>query len=304
MATICRVTIPPGGPPFQQQYAGPPQGYPPGYGLSPGHLGQPPTGGPMAPGMGAPPGQGFGAPPGHGLGAPPGYGPGGPGGYGPGGPAGYGPGMATGYGPGAMVIDVGKDTARKAVMGSVVAGVLGLVAVVSGLVGAVDGGAVAGIVAIVIGLLFLAIPLATIGLRRKMFRHRALVFEPAGIRWDDPQGQPWAIPWGELGAVSISKHTPRQTPMDASAAIASKAAEKMVGERAHVRLDLYPADPSFAGRHPELAHLWERQGVKGGYRLPLGSSANFIPQIATAMGRFAPQIYRGVNATEGFMGLR
>jgi hypothetical protein len=29
----------------------------------------------------------------------------------------------------------------------------------------------------------------------------------------------------------------------------------------------------------------------------------FIPVIAGAMGRFAPALYRGVNATEGFMGL-
>jgi hypothetical protein len=52
-----------------------------------------------------------------------------------------------------------------------------------------------------------------------------------------------------------------------------------------------------------MAHLWERQGVQNGYRLPLGSNVNFIPTIAAAMGRFAPHIYRGVNATEGFMGL-
>jgi hypothetical protein len=37
--------------------------------------------------------------------------------------------------------------------------------------------------------------------------------------------------------------------------------------------------------------------------LPLGSNVRFIPVIAGAMGRFAPSIYRGVNATEGFMGL-
>jgi hypothetical protein len=70
-----------------------------------------------------------------------------------------------------------------------------------------------------------------------------------------------------------------------------------------VRLDFHPVDPSFAGRHPELAHLWERQGVQNGYRLPLGGNVQFIPEIASAMARFAPGIYRGVNASEGFMGL-
>jgi len=220
------------------------------------------------------------------------------------GPGPMGPGMFPGYGPGAVVIDVGGTDGKKAAIGAVVAGVVGLVAIIAGIAGATDGGVGGGIAAIVIGALFLIPVVFVIARRDKVFRPRKLVFEPAGIRWDDPRGAPWAIPWTELAAVSVNKHSPQQVPESVNDKIVGAATEKIVGERAHVRLDLYPADPSFAGRHPELAHLWELQGVRGGYRMPLGSNVSFIPTIAHAMGRFAPQIYRGVNATEGFMGLR
>jgi hypothetical protein len=43
--------------------------------------------------------------------------------------------------------------------------------------------------------------------------------------------------------------------------------------------------------------------VAGGYRLPLGNKAQLVPVVEQAMVRFAPGIYRGVIATEGFMGL-
>lgn len=207
-----------------------------------------------------------------------------------------------GYGPGAVVIDVGQVDGRKAIAGAVVAGVVGIVAVVAGLAGAVDGGAGVGIAVTVVGVLFLVPVVLVIAGRKKVFRARRLVFEAGGLRWDDPSGAPWAIPWRELAAVSINKHTPRQIgPESVSDKIVGAATEKIAGERAHVRLDLFPADPSFPGRHPELAHLWQQQG---GYRLPLGSNADFIPTVAQAMARFAPAIYRGINATEGFMGLR
>jgi hypothetical protein len=215
-----------------------------------------------------------------------------------------GPGVAQGYGPGAVVVDVGSTNGKRAAVGAVVAGVLGLVAVVSGLAGAVDGGVGVGIAVTVIGVLFL-LPAVFVVIRREaVFRPRKLVFEQAGIRWDDPKGAPWAIPWTELAAVSVSKHSPRQVGSESIGdKIGGAVNDKIAGERAHVRLDLYPADPSFAGRHPELAHLWERQGVQGGYRMPLGTNVKFIVPIAQGMGRFAPHLYRGVNATEGFMGL-
>ncbi|MFI7678375.1 hypothetical protein [Actinophytocola sp. NPDC049390] len=212
---------------------------------------------------------------------------------------------AFGPGPGGapVVVDVGKTNGRKATVGAVVAGAIGLLAVVSGLAGAVDGGGGATAIAIVIGCLFLVLPVGLIVRRDKIFRPHRLIFEPAGLRWDDPRGAPWAVPWSELAAVSISKHGAAQVgPESVQDKLVGAASDKVLGERAHVRLDIYPADPSFAVRHPEMAHLWERQGVKNGYRLPLGSNVKFIPVIASAMGRFAPGIYRGVNATEGFMG--
>lgn len=203
-----------------------------------------------------------------------------------------------------MVIDVGKTNARKAVVGAVVAGVLGLVAVGSAIFGGIDGGTGAAIAAGVVGSVFLLLPISLIAMRKRVFRPRHLVFEPGGLRWDDPRGAPWVVPWSELAALSISKHSPRRVgPESISDKLAGAAADRIAGERAHVRIDFFPADPGFAGRHPEIAHLWERQGVRNGYRLPLGSNVRFIPTIASAMARFAPHIYRGVNATEGFYGL-
>lgn len=246
-----------------------------------------------APGYFPAPGTGYGAPA---MGAPAS----GPAAGGFGQPAPFGP----GFGGPPVIIDVGKTNGRKAVIGAVVAGALGLTALIAGIGGAADGGAGVGIVMIVIGLLLLVLPAGLVVRRDKIFRPHRLIFEPAGLRWDDPQGAPWMVPWSELAAVSISKHSPSEygTP-SLQDKIVGAASDKIAGERAYVRLDLFPADPGFAGRHPEMAHLWERQGVKNGYRLPLGSNVKFITTIATAMGRFAPHIYCGVNSTEGFMGL-
>jgi hypothetical protein len=203
-----------------------------------------------------------------------------------------------------VVIDVDKANGRKAIIGSVVAGGMGLLAFLSGIMSAFNGGVGGGVAAIVIGLLFLMVPGAVVVKAKKIFRQQHLVFEQQGLRWDDPEGAPWAVPWRELAAVSISKHSPMQVgPETVQNKLVGAASDKIVGERAHVRLDFYPIDPTFAGRHPELAHLWERQGVQNGYRLPLGGNVAFIPVIAAAMARFAPSIYRGVHATEGVMGL-
>lgn len=201
------------------------------------------------------------------------------------------------------VIDVGATDTRKGIVGGIVAGTIGLIAIVAGLFGAVDGGAVAGIIAIVIGAVFLLIGLLPVMMHRKAFRPRKLIVEQPGIRWDDPQGRPWAVAWGELAAVSISKHGALKLPESASEKIVGATTEKLLGENVLVRLDFYPADLGFRGRHPELEHLWEFQDVKGGYRLPLGKSPKYIPLIDAAARHFAPTIYRGVHQTEGFMGL-
>jgi len=256
-----------GPPPSPPQQWGPPAGYPPP---------QPPQP-PQQPGM--PPGPG----PGHYPNQVPGPGP--------------GPGPAGGP----VAIDVGGTAARQLVIGAVVSGVVGLIAIVAGLGGDVDGGGEAA--AIVIGGLFLVPPLLVVTMSKQLFRPRKLVFEPRGVRWDDPQGKPWAIAWSELVAVSISKHSAMKTPQTLNDKLVGAATDKMIGERAHVRLDLYPAHPSFPHQHPQMAHLWERQGVKNGYRLPLGSNVKYIPIIDQAMRTFAPQVYRGVQVTEGVMGL-
>jgi hypothetical protein len=270
--------MPPPGPQYPQQPPGPP---PYQYGPPPQQFGAPPPQRYAPPG---PPQQNYGPPPQQ-FGPPPG--PPAPGSMG---------------GP-PVVLDVGKDATKKVIIGSSVSGIIGLIAIISGIAGAVEGGGGTRIAVIVVGSLFMLPVVITLAMAKKVFRPRRLVFEPAGLRWDDPQGAPFAVPWSELAAVAISKHTPREVPQDLSGHLAGKAADKIGGERAHVRLDLYPADPGFANRHPEMAHLWERQGVQRGYRLPLGGNANFIPTIAQGMGRFAPQIFRGVQHTEGMMGL-
>ncbi|MFL6126946.1 hypothetical protein [Actinophytocola sp.] len=307
-------------------YPTPPPGYGQPPGAPPGGYGPPfppaPTGGygavgtapgappPANPSPYASPTAGYPA-----AGAPGGYGPPGAG-YPPAGASAFAP-LPTGVpgfgppgvaAPGAggppVVVDVGRTNARKAVIGATVAGVIGLIALVSGIFGAVDGGIGVGMIAVVIGLLFLILPVGLVVRRDKVFRPQHLVFDAAGLRWDDPRGAPWMVPWSELAAVAISKHSPKSVgPESLQDKIVGAASDRIAGERAHVRLDFFPADPGFAGRHPEIAHLWERQGVQNGYRLPLGSNVKFIPVIASAMGRFAPHVYRGVNATEGFYGL-
>jgi hypothetical protein len=69
--------------------------------------------------------------------------------------------------------------------------------------------------------------------------------------------------------------------------------------RVLVRLDLFPGDPGFRERHPEMEHLWELHRVRSGYRLPLGSAPRFIPPMDEALRRYPPDIYRGV-VDEGF----
>jgi hypothetical protein len=200
-----------------------------------------------------------------------------------------------------VVIDIGQTAGRQAGVGAGVAGAVGLIAIYAGLAGEVDGGG--EVAAVVIGVLFLLPALLVVAFAKQVFRPRKLVIEPGGIRWDDPQGLPWAVAWPELAAVSISKHSRMQVPMSANDRLVRAATDKALGERAFVRIDLYPADAGFAQRHPQMNPLWGRQGVAGGYRLPLGNKADLVPVIDRALRRFAPGAYRGVVATEGSLGL-
>lgn len=218
-------------------------------------------------------------------------------------PPGYGPPPPMPPGQ-PVVIDVGATATKQLIVGSIVLGAIGGIALVSGLIGAVDGGSGGAIAAIAIGAVFLLLGLLPVMMRRKAFRPRKLIFEPAGVRWDDPQGQPWAVAWGELAAVSISKHSKLEVKQESlNDKIVGAATDKLTGENVLVRLDLYPADPGFRARHPQMERLWEMHDVKNGYRLPLGRNAKYVQPIAHALASFAPQIYRGVQTTEGFMGL-
>ncbi|MEW1847553.1 hypothetical protein AB0392_57170, partial [Nonomuraea angiospora] len=120
-------------------------------------------------------------------------------------------------------------------------------------------------------------------------RPRKLVFDAYGVRWDDPQGRPWAAPWAELSGVGISRTQQRRVKL-----------ADYIMRKTMVRLDLFPADPGFRGRHPDLEHLWEFHTVKNGYRLPLGSNPKYIPVIEHAMRQYRPAIYLGIR-DEGFM---
>lgn len=199
-----------------------------------------------------------------------------------------------------MVIDVGRATGKRLVIASIVSGALGLISVCAGLTGAVEGGIGVAVAAIAIGAVFLLIGLLPLLMHRKVFRPRRLVIEQPGIRWDDPQGQPWAVPWRELSGVALSKHGAIEVDHSVNAKVSGAISDRVLGESVLVRLDLFPADPGFHQRHPELAHLWAQDR----YRMPFGRSPWLIPQIDAAIRQFQPALYRGVQETEGFMGLR
>ncbi|SDH09805.1 hypothetical protein [Nonomuraea jiangxiensis] len=191
--------------------------------------------------------------------------------------------------PSPVVIDVARDAKVKALIGGSVAAVIGLITLFSAATGQVTGGSGTVAVSAVLGLLFLGIGLLPVIAWRKISRPRRLVFDGFGVRWDDPQGRPWAAGWGELDAVGISRTRQRRVrPAD------------YIIRKTMVRLDLFPADRGFRARHPEMEHLWEFHTVKNGYRLPLGSNPKYIPVIEHAMRQFRPAAYLGVR-DEGFM---
>ncbi|MCG5215330.1 hypothetical protein [Streptosporangium sp. KLBMP 9127] len=192
-------------------------------------------------------------------------------------------------GPQPFVIDVGADAKVKSIVGGSVAGGIGLIALLSAVVGAVNGGIGTRITVALLGIVFLAIGLLPVFAWQKLARPRELIFEADGVRWDDPEGRPWAVQWHELAGVRISRTQQRRVkPAD------------YIMRKVMVRLDLFPADPGFRLRHPEMEHLWEFHRVRNGYRLPLGSSPKFIPVIDNAMRQLHPSVYQGVQ-DEGFM---
>jgi hypothetical protein len=180
-----------------------------------------------------------------------------------------------------VVFDVGRSTGRHLVVGALIGAVLGGPAAVAGIQALVHGQA-AGVIMLVFGLALLAMPVVTIVRAKFLFRKRHLVFEAPGLRWEEPRGAPWAVPWSELESVLVHGHVSK-------------------GSRSHeplVVLHLYPADPYFAARHPGMAHLWNTDG-RGAYRIPLVFSPNYVPRLDEAMRRFAPDVYSGVAFSVG-----
>jgi hypothetical protein len=185
-----------------------------------------------------------------------------------------------------VVIDIGRRDTWRVLLGGGVAGVLGVLALVGAFSAYSAGQGVGGTVALVIGVVFTGIGVPALASWKKVSRPRKLVFEQPGVRWDDPQGSPWAVPWPDLAAVRISRTRERVV-----------SASNVAGRRTLVRLDLLPADANaFRARHPGLAPLARPDGT---YRLPLGDAAGLVPLIERAMTTFAPRLYRGVQ-DEGF----
>ncbi|MET8866034.1 hypothetical protein ABZW11_24115 [Nonomuraea sp. NPDC004580] len=191
--------------------------------------------------------------------------------------------------PPPVIIDVARDTKTKSVIGASVAGGIGLLAVVSALTGQTTGGSGTAVAVGIVGAIFLLIGLLPVLTWKKLSRPRRLVFDAHGVRWDDPQGQPWGAAWQELAGVGISRTQQRRV----------KLADYIL-RKTMVRLDLFPADPGFRQRHPEMEHLWEFHTVKNGYRLPLGSNPKYVPVIERAMRQYRPAAYWGIK-DEGFM---
>lgn len=154
--------------------------------------------------------------------------------------------------------------------------VLGLSALVSGVVGLfADDPPVAGLVVmIVLGLLFSAMPVITVVRWKVTQRPHRLVVERPGIRWDDPRGAPWAVPWSELDIVMVHGQL-----TDDGVPLAS--------------LRMYPRDPYYAGRHPEMAHLLDPNSDRDVYLVNLAIDDTYVPRLDAALTTFAPDVYVG-----------
>jgi len=179
-----------------------------------------------------------------------------------------------------MIIDVGAAQGRQMIAGSVAAGGIGLIAVASALTGNVEGGTGTRTTALLIGAVFTLIGALPLLLRRIAFRSRRLVFDSAGLRWEDPEGAPWAVGWAELAEVTLS--------YPASATGSAKLGSV-------VDLTLRPADPAFHEAHPEMEHL-AAPGGDGSpgrrYRMPFGHALSVVGPADRGLRHFAPGIYR------------
>lgn len=172
------------------------------------------------------------------------------------------------------MLDIGRKAPRYSLLAGVASGVVGFAAVSTAVAAAERSGVIGLILTWAIGLVFLGIAVATAVNRKKISRPRRLVLEAPGVRWDDPQGIPWAVHWDELSSVAITRSS-TQRPV--------------------VQLDLFPADAQFRHRHPEMEHLWQFRRLRNGYRLSLGTTKDLTSLIDTWMQHFRSRIYTGVH---------
>ncbi|GAA4204789.1 hypothetical protein [Actinocatenispora rupis] len=187
--------------------------------------------------------------------------------------------------PPPTVLDMGKGNWVMIVLTLVVCGGIGGVAVVSSIIGLASGGPVGGqLVGGAIGTVFLGIGVLPLIMYRRLTRPRRVIIDGYGVRWDDPKGAPWLMPWGDLAAVAVSTATK-----------VSGVGSGLITRRTLVRIDLYPRDASVYHRHPEMRHLWGVGGVRNGYRLPLGPRGAYVPPLDAGLRTFGPAgVYRGV----------
>src|SRR5690606_32527917 len=180
--------------------------------------------------------------------------------------------------PGPVIVDVGTAQARQMSVGSAVAGGIGVVAVAAALTGDVEGGTGTRVTAFLIGAVFTLIGALPLLLRRIAFRPRRLLFDSTGLRWEDPQGAPWAVGWAELAEVTLGY----PAPATGSARLGSA-----------VNLTLRPADPAFHEAHPEMEHLAVPAGDGSrSYRVPFGHALSVVGPADRALRHYAPGVYR------------
>lgn len=182
-----------------------------------------------------------------------------------------------------IVIDVAGGNNRTVRNGSIGCGVVGGFFVVAGLIAALGSNLGAGVVILVIGLITVGVGLYPL-LNRKAFRRpRRFVIDQDLIRWQDPRDLSWALRWDELREITISKPGPDQ-PRSTYGVSRSRPAG--------VRVDLVPRSDVV---HPEMAHLWELDEVKGAWSVPLGQNQDLVPHLEDAFRTFdRTGVFRGV----------
>lgn len=186
------------------------------------------------------------------------------------------------------VVDLTTVNNKKILTTSAVLIGIGLVVLLLPLVN--GGGADAWVPAGVTAGVFVLIGLVPVLGRKVFLRRQRLLFDPTGIRWDDAR-EPWAVGWDELAAVTVfSTATEKVT----------RVLDSMPGGRDGyvpvIRLNLYPADPQACrAAHPEMEHLWQVDGARAGYRVPLGPNPELVPQLERGIGQYdRTGVYRGV----------